>query len=471
MPKVAKPKDIAYLALEGGGGKGVTYLGAIIALEEMGVLPINKPAGKNQIKGIAGASAGAITALLLALGYDSKRIKKLLSNSAQFNKFFDPPDPGSYRAVDRTMRPVIRNDSPDLKGAELLRFIEERRKKIDVLEMIQETVAKFGTVGGGIAGGPGGAIAGGLGAFVLVGVIGLLANAKVNGFFEEHQDDPILAALGKNVGAYVYNLVYDRGLFPGFAVRRFFQSILIDYIGQRVTREGGGLAETGQIAGTLAGTLSFEQLYRATGVDLMFTGANVTQNRMYYFSKRDTPEFPVIEAVAISMNLPFLFKPVYLETDMPVSKRNPKADGYHGYWVDGGLLNNLPLHAFDDAPDNPRKSEDPDLRPLHPGVLALRLTDGFESPEENLEATSKVAGTFDALFAHLAGIMGAILAPSEEGQLRTPAERDQTIDLYTDALATTEFAPSDEKSRGPIANARRKIYEYFLGTGMQGVFR
>ncbi len=195
----------------------------------------------------------------------------------------------------------------------------------------------------------------------------------------------------------------------------------------------------------------------------MFTGANVTQKRMYYFSRRDTPEFPVIEAVAISMNLPILFKPVYLEVEMPVSQRNPKADGYHGYWVDGGLLNNLPLHAFDDAPDNPLKSsEDPDLRPLHPGVLALRLTDGFEDPQKNLAATSKVAGTFDVLFDQLAGIMGAVLAPSEEGQIRTPAERDQTIDLYTDALATTEFAPSDTDSKGPIANARRKIYPVIL---------
>ncbi len=203
MAKLGSADEIAYLALEGGGGKGVTYLGAIIALEEMGVLPIKKAAGTNQIKGISGASAGAITALLLAIGYNSKQIKRLLSNSAQFNEFFDPPNPAFYRAVDRTMKPVRRTDSPNLKGDDLLRFIEERRKKIDVLAVLQETVAKFGTVGGGIAGGASGAIAGGLSALMLVGAIGLLANAKINGFFEEHNDNPILAAIGKNIHAYV----------------------------------------------------------------------------------------------------------------------------------------------------------------------------------------------------------------------------------------------------------------------------
>ena len=58
---------IKYLAMEGGGGKGCVYLGAIIALEELGLLPI-RPDGTSRIRGIAGASAGTITAFLLALG-------------------------------------------------------------------------------------------------------------------------------------------------------------------------------------------------------------------------------------------------------------------------------------------------------------------------------------------------------------------------------------------------------------------
>ena len=66
------PNDIEYLALEGGGGKGYAFLGALEILEEKGVLA--------QIKGFAGASAGAIAAMLLSIGYDSKRLQTYLAS-------------------------------------------------------------------------------------------------------------------------------------------------------------------------------------------------------------------------------------------------------------------------------------------------------------------------------------------------------------------------------------------------------
>jgi predicted acylesterase/phospholipase RssA len=447
LPAISQPKDISYLAFEGGGGKGVAYLGAVMALEELGVLPINKP-GSNQILGISGASAGAITAFLLALGYGSKKIQQLLSDPARFNAFFDEPQPGFYRGVDRAMKPVARNDSPNLTGADLLQFIRERRAKVDIegfFDLLRNVVVGYSSITGAISGGVGGAFLGGFTGLTLCGFLSLAASSKFNSFVEQSKD-PILTAMSKNLPAFIYNLVFDRGLFPGFAVRNFLRSILADYIGTRALKRTGLLVASG----TSAATFNFEQLYRETGVDLVFTGANVTQKRPKYFSVQTTPKFPVIEAVAISMNLPILFKPVYIDA----------LDDYQGYWVDGGLLNNLPLHAFDEARTNPLLSDDPNLRPLHPGILGLRLTPGFEDPKQNDAAISAVAGTFDALTHHLGDVFETILAPSEEGQIRTPAEREQTIDLYTENLATTEFAPPQEKSQGPVEKARRKIYDY-----------
>lgn len=59
------------LAFEGGGNKGLAYCGAIRVLEEIGVY-------KN-IKRFAGSSAGAMTAALLAVGYNSHEIEEFLS--------------------------------------------------------------------------------------------------------------------------------------------------------------------------------------------------------------------------------------------------------------------------------------------------------------------------------------------------------------------------------------------------------
>jgi predicted acylesterase/phospholipase RssA len=85
------PAKIRYLALEGGGGKGIAYLGAIAALEDIHVM--------QHIDGVAVTSAGAITALMLSLGMTAADIEAELT-SYDFNLFFDPPahKPG-YRFV------------------------------------------------------------------------------------------------------------------------------------------------------------------------------------------------------------------------------------------------------------------------------------------------------------------------------------------------------------------------------------
>jgi NTE family protein len=69
-----------YLVFEGGGVKGVAYAKIPIVLEEFGIL-------KN-IKKIAGSSAGAIIATLLALKYNPKEIFQIIKNT-NFSKFKD----------------------------------------------------------------------------------------------------------------------------------------------------------------------------------------------------------------------------------------------------------------------------------------------------------------------------------------------------------------------------------------------
>lgn len=78
------PEDIAYLALEGGGGKGFAYLGALQLLDKHKVL--------DQIKGVAGTSAGAITALMISLGMNADEIATKIEET-DFTSFFDDPNP------------------------------------------------------------------------------------------------------------------------------------------------------------------------------------------------------------------------------------------------------------------------------------------------------------------------------------------------------------------------------------------
>ncbi|MEJ2225622.1 MAG: patatin-like phospholipase family protein [Syntrophobacterales bacterium] len=68
------------LIFEGGGVKTIAYMGAMTVLEQRGILP-------NIIR-VGGASAGAINALIFALGYDLTEQRQILT-STDFKKFRD----------------------------------------------------------------------------------------------------------------------------------------------------------------------------------------------------------------------------------------------------------------------------------------------------------------------------------------------------------------------------------------------
>ena len=72
------------LVFEGGGVKGIAYAGALQVLTDCGIMP--------QIKQVAGTSAGAITATLVALGYTAPEIKSIIMD-LDFKQFEDGWDP------------------------------------------------------------------------------------------------------------------------------------------------------------------------------------------------------------------------------------------------------------------------------------------------------------------------------------------------------------------------------------------
>lgn len=72
--------EIKNLVFEGAGIRGIAYAGVIEELEKHDKL--------HQLSKVGGTSAGAITALMVSLGYSSKEIADIIS-STQFRKFND----------------------------------------------------------------------------------------------------------------------------------------------------------------------------------------------------------------------------------------------------------------------------------------------------------------------------------------------------------------------------------------------
>jgi NTE family protein len=74
------PTQFRNLVFEGGGVKGIAYVGAMQILQQRGILP--------EIRRVGGTSAGAINALILALGYDVHETHEVL-RSTEFSRFMD----------------------------------------------------------------------------------------------------------------------------------------------------------------------------------------------------------------------------------------------------------------------------------------------------------------------------------------------------------------------------------------------
>lgn len=78
--QISPHPPIENLVFEGGGVKGLVYVGAIEVLDERDLL--------KGVKRVAGSSAGGIIALLLSLGYSSNEIKEEMYN-LNFKEFLD----------------------------------------------------------------------------------------------------------------------------------------------------------------------------------------------------------------------------------------------------------------------------------------------------------------------------------------------------------------------------------------------
>lgn len=312
--------DLHYLVMEGGGARGNTYLGAIRALEEqlkkrqeenqatvfkadadlsgrsgipglLDYLELNDEGEKVPvIRGVAGASAGAITTFALTLGLNSAEIDEVLK--FDFTQFLSETDVAKYRMIGEDSDLMIGEDSKiDIDTTNQAKDYTVSRLKVvggsrsepfhynldkDKTKISENKVKKF--IRGQI-----------IGLTFKVIFSGLLKNlAKVLPFIETWQKnfkkngalanklEKLFKFLGDSaapVAGFVENFVYktlikkgvfkalnmampikvdnatiggliwDRGMFSGFQVREFFYDMMI-YAATRDTHFQRRLIET-----------------------------------------------------------------------------------------------------------------------------------------------------------------------------------------------------------------------------------
>ncbi len=511
---------IRYLSFEGGGGKGTVYLGAVRALEKKfgkvkgnktePIIDINSGLNDNvkrPIKGVSGASAGAITAFMLSLGMTSREIENEINKTqfvvfkrtflngilrytpfgflfgykkikvSQFELFFDRPNGKLMKAVTERANTIEYDNYYNSGKAALLLslslfFNTFIKGVLSLIIKTAKTVSKQSMI--------------------------------FERFFDSDQDSV----------EYTYSVLFNRGMFVGTTTRTYFASLIENYLYEKVDwktilkpylprRElnpDTGFVTTVPSLILLAqddilrkiiinfdsiienpdlrpvfkpaDKLTFLELLYLTGVDLVITGTNLTTNRSLYLSTYHTPDFPVADAVSISMNLPIIFKPVYVDYLVHKGQSNSYNELYKGLWVDGGMLNNFPIHAFDDLEEikdfgtfrginytdfKISKTKANSTKPFCDCVLGFRLKSAPELKDPKKE-------DMFVLSSYLGSIINTFMFPGGDGQIRSQQEEDSTIYLntyaenreggYKDAgrfieISVTDFASPDlDEERG-----------------------
>ena len=81
---------------------------------------------------------------------------------------------------------------------------------------------------------------------------------------------------------------------------------------------------------------TFQDAYQATGKKLIITGTCLNTRECCYFSHISHPDMAIVEAISISIAVPFIFIARHIGDDI---------------YVDGGISDNFPLDAFEDKND------------------------------------------------------------------------------------------------------------------------
>jgi NTE family protein len=105
-------------------------------------------------------------------------------------------------------------------------------------------------------------------------------------------------------------------------------------------------------AKTGSADITFEQLHQKGFRDLYVTGTCLNKQRPVIFSYETYPSMKVKDAVRISAGIPFYFEAVFVDSAGNVIYHPRHKQGLD-VMVDGGFLENFPIHIFDSTETGP----------------------------------------------------------------------------------------------------------------------
>lgn len=198
-----------------------------------------------------------------------------------------------------------------------------------------------------------------------------------------------IAEVNKDLVSDIYHIATEYGLNNG--------QFLIDTVTELIEKRTGNKNYT------------LEQLWKEKGINLVITATDITTGNTIYFWHGDYPKMPLRLLVRISCSVPGLFCPVIF-------------DGH--YLVDGGLLDNIPIHVFDGDTPNDRNAK-LNLTPVNPYTLAILLVGDLNTignPNEQsdiaMQPTKPFSNKIGGVFSYFNAVIDTLIDNGEQRYMR-----------------------------------------------------
>lgn len=389
-----KKKNVKSLVFSGGGAWGFAYIGALKALENLGVL--------SSLTGIGGASAGSVTAFLVSCGYSSKEIMDLMSPTGKNSLIYM----------------LLGEELPEIEtifDKNKSNFLEE------IGEFFKDNFSHLTLPGLDVA-----------------AANTLCFNLAL--FAKEIMSERTAQLLRRE---FITHTTFRRNLTEGLGI--FKAQIFRNFLNERMKKKMKGFAVKNP------DLITFREHKTFFKKDLFITGTNLDTRKAELFSADTTPNFPVADAVRISMSIPFFFQPVIIQKDGENHIRiqiglsgetcrlewdNPLMDieSITGKWIDGGVEDNIPVFAFE-------KEQ----------IFGLRVTPTHRPPGENRLSHF----LFEYIFSRF--------WPDESHISKTWGVADRILLLDTGDVKPCEFDIDykSERITNLLTKAEQRVLNYF----------
>lgn len=169
--------------------------------------------------------------------------------------------------------------------------------------------------------------------------------------------------------------------------------------------------------------ITFEQMHQAGFRDLYVTATCINRQQMVVLSRHTYPNMRLLDAVRISMSIPFYFQAMWIdEGGRVLGKREERSQA--DLMVDGGFLANFPIFLFDSLVVNECGTQ---VREPHPGVVGARMDSDAQIAQDRSGgglATQQI-GSFQQYVA----ASFVLVAESLNRPFATPGDWERTISI------------------------------------------